>query len=306
MGGNLINYPDDVGTPTANLLLIKIFLNSVISTPGAKFANADLSNFYLMTPLKRPEYAKLKLSDIPEEVIQEHNLREKATPDGWVYIMVIRGMYGLPQAGSLGHDLLEERLNQEGYFQSQIVPGFWKHKTRNIKFVLVVDDFGIKYLKREDLDHLIKSLEKYYEVTVDLDGKEYVKIELDWDYENREVHLSMIPYLQKALRQFDNVVPTKRVDSPYPHVEPKYGAKQQFAEYDTSDPVGKDFFLVGVAPNTTRRRFSSVGLILIPTSKRRCIHPPLHGRSPLFWLRLRGPYLLENTVECSQHSTSLH
>ena len=32
MGGNLIDYPDDVGTPTANLLLIKIFLNSVIST----------------------------------------------------------------------------------------------------------------------------------------------------------------------------------------------------------------------------------------------------------------------------------
>ena len=54
MGGNLINYPDDVGTPTANLLLIKIFLNSVISTKGAKFANADLANFYLMTPLKCP------------------------------------------------------------------------------------------------------------------------------------------------------------------------------------------------------------------------------------------------------------
>jgi hypothetical protein len=45
MGGNLINYPDDVGTPTANLLLIKIFLNSVISMQGAKFAGADLANF---------------------------------------------------------------------------------------------------------------------------------------------------------------------------------------------------------------------------------------------------------------------
>eukprot|EP00956_Cyclotella_meneghiniana_P000475 scaffold553_cov70-Cyclotella_meneghiniana.AAC.1 len=141
--------------------------------------------------------------------------------------MVIRGMYGLPQAGSLGHDLLEERLNQEGYFQSQIVPG-------------VVDDFGIKYLRKEDLDHLIKSLEKYYDMTVDLEGKEYVKIELDWDYDKRQVHLSMMPYLQKALRQFDNVVPTKREDSPYPHVEPKYGAKQQFAKYDTSAPVGKE------------------------------------------------------------------
>jgi hypothetical protein len=61
MGGNLINYPDDVGTPTANLLLIKILLNSVVSTPKAKFAAADISNFYLMTPLKRPEYAKIKL-----------------------------------------------------------------------------------------------------------------------------------------------------------------------------------------------------------------------------------------------------
>jgi len=30
MGGNLINYLEDVGTPTANLLLIKILLNSVI------------------------------------------------------------------------------------------------------------------------------------------------------------------------------------------------------------------------------------------------------------------------------------
>ena len=49
-----------------------------------------------------------------------------------------------------------------------------------------------------------------------------------------------MPYLQKALRQFNNIVPTKHEDSPYPHVEPKYGDKQQFAEYDTSAPVGKE------------------------------------------------------------------
>jgi hypothetical protein len=89
MGGNLINYLDDVGTPTANLLLIKILLNSEISTPGAQFANADISNFYLMTPLKRPEFAKVKLSDIPEEVIEEYKLHEKVTPDGFVYMMVV-------------------------------------------------------------------------------------------------------------------------------------------------------------------------------------------------------------------------
>jgi hypothetical protein len=120
------------------------------------------------------------------------------------------------------------------------VPGFWKHNTKPIQFVLVVDDFGIEYLKQEDLDHLIGLLEKHYDVAVDLDGKEFVKIELDWDYKNRKVHLSMAPYLQKSLQQFNNIVTTKHQDSPYPYTKPKYGAKQQFSEYNTSAPVGKD------------------------------------------------------------------
>ena len=82
LGGNLIHYPDDAGTPTANLLLIKIFLNSVISSNGAKFATADLSNFYLLTPLKRLEYGRVKQTNIPDKIIEEYTLCEKATADG--------------------------------------------------------------------------------------------------------------------------------------------------------------------------------------------------------------------------------
>ena len=44
----------------------------------------------------------------------------------------------------------------------------------------------------------------------------------------------MVPYFQKALRQLNNIVQTHRHDSPYLHIEPKYGVKQQYAEYDTS------------------------------------------------------------------------
>jgi hypothetical protein len=50
----------------------------------------------------------------------------------------------------------------------------------------------------------------------------------------------MKPYLDKALRQFDNITPTTRHNSPYPHVEPKYGAKQQYAAYDESPPASKE------------------------------------------------------------------
>ena len=55
-------------------------------------------------------------------------------------------------------------INKEGYYKSLIAPGLWKHKTRDIQFVLVVDDFGIKYTKKDDLDHLIKLLKSHYDV----------------------------------------------------------------------------------------------------------------------------------------------
>ena len=79
VGGDRINYPGDPGevaTPTADMLVIKLLLNNVISTKNAKFMTMDISNFYLMTPLKRPEYIRIKLADIPEEIIREYNLRE--------------------------------------------------------------------------------------------------------------------------------------------------------------------------------------------------------------------------------------
>ena len=74
--GNLINHPGDNSTPTADLLTIKILLNSVISTPGAKFMTIDISNFYLNTPLDRYEYMKMKLSNFPEEIVELYNLKK--------------------------------------------------------------------------------------------------------------------------------------------------------------------------------------------------------------------------------------
>jgi hypothetical protein len=49
-----------------------------------------------MTPLKRPEYLRMKLRDIPEEIIREYKLKSLVKPDGSVYILVQLGMYGLP------------------------------------------------------------------------------------------------------------------------------------------------------------------------------------------------------------------
>ena len=84
VGGNRVNYPFEVGTPTADMLLAKILFNSVVSTENARFMTIDISNFYLNTPMKRYEYVRLNIKDIPDEVIEEYKLRDIATPDGRV------------------------------------------------------------------------------------------------------------------------------------------------------------------------------------------------------------------------------
>ena len=65
----------------------------------------------------------MRLSDFPENVIEHYNLCNIATKDGCVYCAVKRGMYGLPQSGILVQELLKERLNAEGYRQSEFTPG---------------------------------------------------------------------------------------------------------------------------------------------------------------------------------------
>ena len=99
MGGDRIVYPGDCGTPTVALLTVKLHQNSTISTKDARYMTIDIKNFYLNTPMERFEYMQLKLADLPDDVIKHYNLEDKVTPDGWVYLEVRKGMYGLPQVG---------------------------------------------------------------------------------------------------------------------------------------------------------------------------------------------------------------
>jgi len=51
VGGDQINYPDNVSSKTAELLTSKLLFNSVVSTPGARFLTADIKDFFLSTAL---------------------------------------------------------------------------------------------------------------------------------------------------------------------------------------------------------------------------------------------------------------
>ncbi len=95
-----------------------------------------------MTPMKEYEYMRLRLDLIPDKIIQRYKLHDYVDDQGWVYVEIQMGMYGLPQAGILTNKLLEQRLNTKGYYHCQHTPGLWRHVWCDITFCLVVDDFG--------------------------------------------------------------------------------------------------------------------------------------------------------------------
>ena len=108
---------------------------------------------------------KLRLEIIPSEIVQQYSLNDIA--DGWVYIEIRKGMYGLKQAGKLVNEQLKEHLAGFGYAPAPMTPGLWRHATNGIIFSLCVDDFLIKYGCSKDAEHLLKALRTEYTLSID-------------------------------------------------------------------------------------------------------------------------------------------
>jgi hypothetical protein len=157
VGGNLIQYPGDVSTRSADLTTSKFLWNSTISTDGARYMCLDVKNFYLVTPMDTFEYMRILNKLIPHEIIEQYKLLPLVS-DGHVYIEVQKGMYGLPQAGILDNQLLARRLAIHRYHQTKFMQGLWRHVTRPIQFTLVVYNFGVQYVGAEHAQHLIAKL----------------------------------------------------------------------------------------------------------------------------------------------------
>jgi len=85
VGGNLIDYPFELTTRTADMGSSKILWNSVISTKDARFAGTDIKNMYLETPLDRYEYMEMPLTLFPADIIEYYKLMDKAL-NGYVYM----------------------------------------------------------------------------------------------------------------------------------------------------------------------------------------------------------------------------
>ena len=56
----------------------------------------------------------MKLKDLPQEFVDLYDLNKIVEDARNVYIKIQKGMYGLPQAGILVQQQLEQQLNEHG------------------------------------------------------------------------------------------------------------------------------------------------------------------------------------------------
>jgi hypothetical protein len=231
VGGDRLDYSGDVATSTADITTFKFLINSTLSTTDAAMMMMGIKNYYFGNPFHRYEYMRMLLSIFPEEIVNKYNLTALAV-DGWVYIEIRKGMYGLKQAGLLANQLLQKRLSPFGYYPARHKPGMWLHNTRPIAFSLVVDDFAVKYVGKEHADHIWDALLRSYELTTDWKGKAYSGMSLKWDYKNGTYDISMPGYVANVLIKFQHDTPNQLQHTPLIYVMPVYGAKPQYAKQD--------------------------------------------------------------------------
>ncbi len=103
--------------------------------------------------MEHPGIYIIHMKMIPKEIMIRYRLYGMEN-SCFVYFEIRRCMYGLPQAGCLSQIRLIQHLAHHGYHQCPNTPCLFRHRTRDIMFSLVVDDFGVRYGSQSDIDHL--------------------------------------------------------------------------------------------------------------------------------------------------------
>ena len=87
----------------------------------------------------------IPLKIIPREIIDTYDLKALVGDQGWIYMRIDKGMYGLKQAGIIANQELVKHMAPVGYHPVKHTPGLWVHNSKKKLFSLVVDDFCVQY-----------------------------------------------------------------------------------------------------------------------------------------------------------------
>ena len=113
-GGDCLEFPYNVSSPTILMTNEKLHINSTISEShiGAFYLGIDISNFYLITNTPYHQYMQVHPSKIPKEIWNEYYIN--IAPDGFVYFNICKGMNELKEVDVLEFKILVEYIAPHG------------------------------------------------------------------------------------------------------------------------------------------------------------------------------------------------
>ena len=213
-GGDISDYAGPTAAQTADMVSIKTLLNATVSE-GADWMTMDIKDFYLGTPLPHPEYMRIHIDQMPQKS-REKYISSGMLKNDYLLFEINKGIYGLAQAGLLAQERLFQILAQNGYTSIMSSnPCIFKHSERDIFFSLVVDDFGVKYKLKQDVEHLLGALQTKYVVKTDWEGSSYVGFDIKHDKLKRVISISMPRYVEDASRKLNRAL-AKVIHTPLP------------------------------------------------------------------------------------------
>jgi hypothetical protein len=187
-GGGRITFPCSASSSTASLTCFKMLLNDIISSDSC-FGSANATGFYLDADLHDccrhdPQSLKIYCDTFDAATLLALGFTPflKKEPSGktYVYCDVLRAMPGLAISGLLSQLRLLAQLHSYDFIKTA-TPCLFRHRTRDITFCLVVDDFAIRYKNLDDLQCFTACLGGLYHIKVHPECVSFLGFAVDYN-----------------------------------------------------------------------------------------------------------------------------
>ena len=89
-----------------------------------------LKDFFLGNPMSRAEYMRMNSKYAPPDIRDRYQIEGLVVADGYLYIKIIKGIYGLNQAAIIAYSKLISHMEPHGYYPVPFTTGLWAHNTR--------------------------------------------------------------------------------------------------------------------------------------------------------------------------------
>ena len=147
--------------------------------------------------------------------------------DEYVYIITIKGMYGIKQADILAYNQIISHMEPHKYHPVPFTTVLWTHK---IIFILLM--YGWLWSKiffQRWCKSPPKFPKKNYAISTDWDGRNYLVLTIDWNSSEEYVEISMPDYVRKALDLLQHTNPKRPQYAPHLWSVPYYVKRLQMA-----------------------------------------------------------------------------